>query len=108
MIEPYEGFLVWPAAMNSLQAIMSGEAIASPWGSRDDEVAEANARLVAHAPALLEAAWCLAMASLQSRRYAEDSEYRDAVDVALDCCRSALGEPTREERKAAKATGGQP
>lgn len=67
------------------------------------DASPANARLIAQAPALLNTGWKLAVAALQSDRYAREPDFRDAVDDLLDVCRVARGEPTAEQAIAAKA-----
>lgn len=64
---------------------------------------EDDARLIAAAPGLLSDGWVLAVMALQSARYGEDAEFRDAVDAMLDTCRTARGEPTREQYLSARA-----
>ena len=57
LVEPFSGFLVWPAHQTSIAALMGMTAITSPWADgEDDEIGEANARLIAAAPELLAAA----------------------------------------------------
>lgn len=53
IVEEFAGYLVWPADLTSIQALMMGNVISSPWGSEDDAVAEANSQLTAAAPELL-------------------------------------------------------
>lgn len=53
--------------------------------------AEANARLIAASPALLDRGHALAMLVLQSDEYAERSDWRDAVDNLLAVIREAEG-----------------
>ncbi len=56
-VEPFSSFLVWPAHQTSITALMDMAAITSPWAyGEDDEIGEANARLIAAAPELLAAA----------------------------------------------------
>lgn len=68
------------------------------------EEAHANARLIASAPDLLRHGWTLAVLALQSNRYRDEPDFRDAVDAMLDTCRVARGEPTLAEHQAAKAS----
>ena len=53
---------------------------------------EANAHLIAATPDLLEHGYILAVLSLQSDRYSNDPDFRDAVDNLLSVCRGAKGE----------------
>lgn len=56
LVEPFSGFLVWPAHQTSIAALMGMTAITSPWAyGEDDEIGEANARLIAAAPEMLSA-----------------------------------------------------
>jgi len=65
----------------------------------------ANAHLIAAAPYLLEDCWSLAVSALQSERYGRDIDFHDLVDAALDTCRVARGQPTRDDVLLAKAQG---
>ena len=51
-----------------------------------------NAHLIAAAPDLLEHGYILAILSLQSDRYRDEPEFRDAVDNLLTVCGRAKGE----------------
>jgi len=59
---------------------------------KEDPETQANASLIAAAPDLLEHGYTLAVLSLQSDRYSDDPDFRDAVDGLLDVCRRAKGE----------------
>ena len=92
-----------------------GELAGQVHGCRGDEYmqvggvcSEADARLIAAAPELLSDGWVLAVMALQSKRYSDDPDFRDAVDAMLDSCRAARGEPTRAQYLAAKAEGATP
>lgn len=105
IVEEFAGYLVWPADLTSIQALMMGNVISSPWGSEDDAVAEANSQLTAAAPELLDALRPFAECAEHDIGQSEDDADTFRNSTHNRAPKITVGDLRRARAAIAKATG---